>query len=109
MKTDTYTKIVLTVIAICLTLNLFKEVDLFPRAFAGTNATHLTQTVAVPVNADGSINVKLAKQDLPIEVDIVKVNGNRIFTYGGECPYATNVVRPNKAGKTNYTINLQAS
>ena len=34
MKTDNYTKTVLTIIAICLTINVAKEFEIFPSAYA---------------------------------------------------------------------------
>ena len=42
MKTDLYTKIVLTVIAVCLTINVVKELNLVQPANAKTNETKLT-------------------------------------------------------------------
>ena len=41
MKTDLYTKIVLTVIAVCLTINVIKELNLVQPANAKTNETKL--------------------------------------------------------------------
>ena len=41
MKTDLYTKIVLTVIAVCLTINVVKELNLVQPANAKTNETKL--------------------------------------------------------------------
>lgn len=45
MKTDKYTKIVLTVIAICLTINIVKEFNLVPSAYAN----EVKNTTSVPV------------------------------------------------------------
>jgi len=39
MKTDRYTKVVLTVIAICLTLQVAKEFDFMPKAYASSDPT----------------------------------------------------------------------
>jgi predicted component of type VI protein secretion system len=63
MKTDLYTKIVLTVIAVALTVNLFKG-SISP-AMADNK-----RYVNVPVNADGSLNVTITKSDAPLKVDI---------------------------------------
>jgi hypothetical protein len=41
MKTDRYTKTVLTIIAICLTIIVLKQVDIIPSAYAGTPTTNL--------------------------------------------------------------------
>ena len=54
MKTDLYTKIVLTVIAVALSANLIKS--LITPAIADTR-----KFVSVPVNVDGSINVNIKK------------------------------------------------
>ena len=56
MKVDTYTKIILTVIAVVLTINLFKGMI--------TPATAANRVVNVPVNPDGSITVKFAESDV---------------------------------------------
>ncbi len=57
MKTDLYTKIILTVIAVALLGILFQNVDLVPKAVASDFNTK--PHVIVPINPDGSINVKL--------------------------------------------------
>lgn len=45
MKTDTYTKTILTIIAICLTINVVKDYDIIPSAYASEKIE------AEPVNA----------------------------------------------------------
>lgn len=67
MKTDTYTKIVLTIIAIVLTANLFK----------GSITPVMADTkhyVSVPVNADGTINVNIKNTDATMDVKIKDVD-----------------------------------
>ena len=61
MKTDLYTKTVLTVIAIFLGLNFLKEVEIIPAAKANTTAT------AAPTPP--------AAQAAPVDVNIVQVAG----------------------------------
>ena len=56
MKVDTYTKIILTVIAVVLTINLLKGMI--------TPAIAANRVVNVPVNPDGSITVRLAESDV---------------------------------------------
>ena len=78
MKTDRYTKIVLTVIAACLTINVLEKIDIIPKAYA--NSTDNTVPVdsnyaVVPVNADGSINVTL-KAATPMDVNLVRISTN---------------------------------
>ena len=59
MKPDTYTKTVLTIIAICLSILVFKEIEIIPKAHAGTPTNSLqTNYGLIPLNRDGSINVK---------------------------------------------------
>ncbi len=53
MKTDFYTKTVLTVIAICLAVQVFKDNPFIQTANANDNKRFVT----VPLNPDGSINV----------------------------------------------------
>jgi hypothetical protein len=72
MKTDLYTKIVLTVIAAALTANLVKS-SITP---AMADNKHY---VNVPVNADGSINVKIVKSDGPMDVRVKEVDSRAFF------------------------------
>ncbi|MDB4925377.1 hypothetical protein [Mucilaginibacter sp.] len=67
MKTDTYTKIVLTIIAIALTANLFKGI-ITP---AVADSRHY---VSIPLNADGTINVNVKHADGPMDVKIKDVD-----------------------------------
>ena len=53
MKTDLYTKVILTIIAAALTANLLK--GFITPAQAATTA----KTVTLPVNADGTIDVNI--------------------------------------------------
>jgi hypothetical protein len=76
MKTDTYTKGVLTVIAVCLTFNLLKDINVIPKAHAGDPVYNAAQSMKyglVPINADGSINVNV-KSASTLDVDIVDIS-----------------------------------
>ncbi len=67
MKTDFYTKSVLTVIAICLAFNVLKEVDLIPSAFADTPVRQFDPQVRyglVPLNENGSIDVVITDVEM---------------------------------------------
>lgn len=91
MKTDTYTKIVLTVIAICLTINVVKDFNVFPAAYAnGTGEIpHITaghkivpenqvmDVRLVNINTSDKLNVNLKSIDT---YDELKVNLNKIET-----------------------------
>ncbi|MFD0793330.1 hypothetical protein ACFQZX_06845 [Mucilaginibacter litoreus] len=74
MKTDLYTKIILTIIAIALTVNLFKA-SITP-AMAESK-----KYVTLPVNPDGSINVNINKTTSPMEVKLTDVDRNAFFIY----------------------------
>jgi hypothetical protein len=67
MKTDLYTKVILTIIAIALTANLLKG-SITP-AMADSK-----RYVSVPLNADGSLNVNIVKANAPMEVKIEDID-----------------------------------
>ncbi|WP_288096026.1 hypothetical protein [Hydrotalea sp.] len=76
MKTDLYTKSLLTVIASCLTILTLKEIEIIPKAnAAATNNINTPKSNygLVPINQDGSINVKL-NSDQVIDVKLVGVD-----------------------------------
>jgi len=68
MKTDLYTKSILTVIAIALIGLFFKSSPPIPNANAAT--TESKQYSLIPVNSDGSINVRLPET---VDVNVVDV------------------------------------
>ena len=69
MKTDLYTKIILTIIAVALTVNLFKG------SIAPVMADN-KHFVNVPVNPDGSLNVGIKKGSDVGKVDINDIDQN---------------------------------
>lgn len=78
MKLDLYSKSVLTVIAICLTINVLKDFDIMPKAYAGEikpnieNQQNLLPNKdygLIPVNADGTIDVNI-KSSSTMDVNI---------------------------------------
>ncbi|AXG73063.1 hypothetical protein DVK85_01975 [Flavobacterium arcticum] len=78
MKTDRYTKIILTVIAACLIVNILEKIDIIPKAYANGSekATPLNSNYAVvPVNEDGSINVTV-NTTTPMDVNLVRISTN---------------------------------
>lgn len=64
MKTDLYTKIVLTIIALCLIV-IVAEKGLISKVHAAPSP----QSVIVPINSDGTINVRVMNSN-PGEVII---------------------------------------
>lgn len=69
MKTDKFTKVVLTIIAICLINLSLGGIRPFPQAYAGssTNTAPDGTYGLVPLNKDGSITVRLSTLE---EVDV---------------------------------------
>lgn len=64
MKTDKYTKTVLTIIAICLTINVVKDFEVFPAAYA--NAPEKISEIPV--------GYKLIPANEPMDVRLVDIN-----------------------------------
>ena len=77
MKTDRFTKTVLSIIAICLVIIVFRDTQIIPEAQATSNSTmnNIPNYAFIPVNEDGSINVKLT----PYQT--IDVNLKNIDTY----------------------------
>lgn len=72
MKTDLYTKIILTIIAVALTLNLVKS-SITP-AMADSK-----KYVTLPANPDGSINVNISKMPESMDVNIKNVDRSAFY------------------------------
>ncbi|GAB5399798.1 MAG: hypothetical protein Aureis2KO_13830 [Aureisphaera sp.] len=86
MKTDLYTKTLLTIIAACLTFNVAKDLEIIPKAYASENNTKandlapVTETIdvrIVDINTYDELNVNLKSVDT---YDEVKVNLKSIDT-----------------------------
>ncbi|MCK9398612.1 MAG: hypothetical protein M0Q51_01285 [Bacteroidales bacterium] len=78
MKPDFYTKAVLTVIAICLLIIVFKQMEIIPTSFANFPSTNLSSNMnfgLVPLNSDGSIDVNIKSMSDIIDVNIEEVGG----------------------------------
>ncbi|MCH2021568.1 MAG: hypothetical protein MK207_03715 [Saprospiraceae bacterium] len=78
MKTDNFTKLLLTLIAINLTFITIKNIEIIPEAYANdplNNYSFNTKTNygLVPLNEDGSITVKLTSSD-EIDVNITDIS-----------------------------------
>jgi hypothetical protein len=84
MKTDRYTKTILTVIAICLVILVFKGTGIIQSTNAGeptkSNMNNANYSM-IPVNSDGSINVHLISDpnDEPMDVNIVSCSRNAFY------------------------------
>lgn len=73
MKTDKYTKVLLTIIALCLINLSLRGVDFFPKAYAGEGNDAGLKYGLVPLNDDGSITVRLSPMD-EIDVNITDIS-----------------------------------
>lgn len=78
MIIDKYSKIVLTVIAVNLTILTLSNLDIIPKAYANEPKNLDLNTNnsygLIPINDDGSINVKLNPSQV-LDVNIAKING----------------------------------
>ena len=75
MKTDTYLKAVLTVIAICLVILTLKSVNILPEAQAGAKTPGSSTYAMVPVGPDGTVTVKIASIEDDLSINLEKVGG----------------------------------
>ena len=99
MRTDRYTKVILTIIAACMVITIIEKTDIMPRAYAGESGTKSSGILGenlsyglVPLNQDGSINVKMTAptdvnvigfktyDELNVNVNLAKIGG--YSTYG---------------------------
>jgi hypothetical protein len=76
MKTDLYTKIVLTVIAIALVANFFKNNDVISSAYASQN----NQIQALPAQKE-AIDVNIVSVSKPIDVNLKQYGGTSLGEY----------------------------
>lgn len=96
MRTDKYTKIVLTVIAVCLTINVVKEFNFLPAAYANeaTNDASVPEGFKlVPINSsvmdvrivdvntykELNVNLKSVSTYDPIKVNLKKIETSDIL------------------------------
>jgi hypothetical protein len=99
MKTDLYTKAILTLIAGALVVIAFQNVDFFPKA----NASKATSAfVSIPVNPDGSINVKMIDN---MKVDIAALGGSSIY---GSLPINIKELSGSSISSNGFPVNIQS-
>lgn len=93
MKTDVYTKTILTIIAICLTINVVKDSDFITSAYA-SEASPITEITTeyklIPINEFETLDVRIVDintyDELNVNIksidsyDEMKVNINSIDT-----------------------------
>ena len=81
MKTDTYTKSILTIIAICLSINVVQQLDIIPSAYAAETDTTPdieTQYRLVPINEFETMDVRIVDINT---YDELNVNIKSVDTY----------------------------
>ena len=80
MKIDIFTKVVLVIIAINLTILTLTNLDLIPKVYAkeasSDNKLSNKGYALVPVNDDGSINVRINNET--VDVNIENVGGSYV-------------------------------
>jgi hypothetical protein len=92
MKTDLYTKTVLTIIAVCLSVLTLQSIDIIPKSYAsGNEKTSITTAPKnyglVPVNDDGTIDVNITRISTYDELDVnIDEIGNASLSSGGPIP-----------------------
>lgn len=82
MIADLYTKTILTVIAVCLTINIVKEFEIIPSAYASAStfdATEVSKEYAlVPISAANTMDVRIVDINT---YDELNVNLKSVDTY----------------------------
>ncbi len=81
MKTDRYTKTILTIIAVCLTINLVKEFNIVPSVYASENKNTTeasTEYRLVPLNENSTMDVRIVDINT---YDELNVNLKSVDTY----------------------------
>src|SRR5690554_2900204 len=110
MKTDTYTKTILTIIAVCLTINVVKDFEIFPSAYAhnadnntavsNVEASSVMDVRLVDIRTSNELNVNLKNVSTyqPVPVNLKKIEtsdklqtniseiGGRWMSHGGPVP-----------------------
>ena len=79
MKTDLYTKTILTVITICLTINVVQQLELIPKAHAATEGPNgNTEYALVPISDVETLDVRIVDNNT---YDELNVNLKSVDTY----------------------------
>jgi hypothetical protein len=99
MKTDVYTKVMLSLIAGALIVIAFQNVDFIPKANASKSTAAF---VSIPVNSDGSINVKMMDN---MKVDISAVGGSSIY---GALPINMKELAGSNISSYGLPVNIQS-
>jgi hypothetical protein len=101
-----YLHAVLTVIAVCLVLITFAITGVLPVAKANESNPRV---ISVPVNADGSINVRFVKGQT-MDVNVEEINGSSVW--GSSLPITSSPaldvnVKEINGRSTSYPLNVK--
>lgn len=77
MKSDTYTKVILTIIAICLTINIIQEWEIIPAATA-SSTLEAPKYKLIPLDDSNTIDVRIVDINT---YDELNVNLKSVDTY----------------------------
>ena len=77
MKSDTYTKVILTIIAVCLTINVVKNWDIIPTAHASNNIESPKYKL-IPFDDNNTLDVRIVDINT---YDELNVNLKSVSTY----------------------------
>ena len=81
MKTDLYTKVILTIIAACLTINVIQQIDFIPKAHASDTMISpeiSTKYQLVPISESNTMDVRIVDINT---YDELNVNVKSIDSY----------------------------
>lgn len=100
MKTDVYTKVVLSVIALSLVALVFKNTQ--PVNEAKADSHNFNNFATVPVNTDGSINVKVVSD---MDVNIHSIGGSSVY---GALPVNLKELSGSSINSSGIPVNIEA-
>lgn len=86
MKTDLYTKAVLTVIAICLSIIAIKDLEIFPKAYADNPSANVKTNPnygLIPLGGTIDVNIVDINTSDKLGVNIAEVGG---YSFSGKIP-----------------------
>lgn len=90
MQTDLYSKIILTIIAFCLVIIVIRDIEFIPKANANSiESLPDTRYGLVPINDDGSINVRINQGSL-VDVRLIGIDEALDLSWD---PISVNVVK----------------
>jgi hypothetical protein len=79
MKGLKYLNGVLTVIAVCLVMLTLQQMNIIPAARAGEPNTGSSNFALVPLNPDGTVEVRIKSFDDVIDVNLERVAGSSCY------------------------------